>query len=79
MSFFLFSRAQKRDTNPNRKFFNLNNKVINNDLNNNIKYRKNILDKDKNNNINYYKENKKNYKINIKIKKPGFFKKIIQI
>jgi len=62
MSFFLFSRAQKRDTNPNRKFFNLNNKVINNDLNNNIKYRKNILDKDKNNNINYYKENKKNYK-----------------
>ena len=61
MSFFLFSRAQKRDTNPNRKFFSLNNKIINNDLNNNIKKKKKIINKDKINIINYYKKNKKQY------------------
>ena len=33
MSFFLFSRAQKKDTNPNKKFLNLNNKIIIKDSN----------------------------------------------
>ena len=52
MSFFLFSRAQKKDSNPNRRFFNLNNKFISI----NLKNKNNIND------MNYYKENKKQYK-----------------
>jgi len=33
MSFFLFSQAQKKDTNYNKKFFNLNNKIVNKEFN----------------------------------------------
>ena len=63
MSFFLFSRAQKRDSNSSRKFFNLNNKIIINDFKNNVNKKKTILDKDNIKHRNYYKGNKKEYKI----------------
>src|SRR6266516_1013914 len=49
MSFFLFSRAQKRDSNSSRKFFNLNNKIIINDFKNNVnKNKEKFLNKEKN-------------------------------
>jgi hypothetical protein len=57
MSFFLFSRSQKRDTNPNKKFFNLNNKIIIKESNYNK--RKNILIKNEFTNKNIYSNKKK--------------------
>ena len=59
MSFFLFSRSQKRDTNANKKFFNLNNKIINKESNNKDNNRKNVFvtDKLKNKNIQSYSKN----------------------
>jgi hypothetical protein len=43
MSFFLFSRAQKKDTNSNKKFFNVNNKFINTESNSSIFNKKKTL------------------------------------
>jgi hypothetical protein len=57
MSFFLFSRSQKRDTNPNKKFFNLNNKIIIKESNYNK--RKNILIKNEFTNKNICSNKKK--------------------
>src|SRR5260370_188994 len=76
MSFFLFSRAQKRDSNSSRKFFNLNNKIIINDFKNNVNKKKTILYKDniknkkfilyKLNKIDKFKNNKDNYNLLLK-------------
>lgn len=70
MSFFLFSRSQKRDTNANKKFFNLNNKIINKESNHKDNKGKNIYIKDKSNNRNIYsyiRNNEYKYSNNINI------------
>jgi hypothetical protein len=60
MSFFLFSRAQKRDTHSNKKIFNLNNKIIIENKNKN-KNKISILNKDRINNTNLYNKKKDFY------------------
>jgi len=70
MSFFLFSRSQKRDTNANKKFFNLNNKIINKESSNKDNKTKNVFFKDKLNNKKIHSYNKNNdyrYKNNFNI------------
>ena len=62
MSFFLFSRAQKKDTNSNKKFFNVNNKIINTESNNSIVNKKKVFINDKIKNNNKSITNNKNYK-----------------
>ena len=63
MSFFLFSRAQKKDTNFNKKFFNINNKIINKEFNNSL-VKNNIFNMDiiKNKNIHMIDKKYNNYK-----------------
>ena len=63
MSFFLFSRAQKKETNSNKKFFNVNNKIIKKEFNDTLIKNKTFnMNKIKNKNIHIFDKNYSKYK-----------------